>query len=64
MYVRIRAWHVVTTFAADVSGQAKTRCGRIAQTTGDGSRTASALPLGEPSCETCLRLARHDAEKT
>jgi hypothetical protein len=67
-YVKLRSWHIeALTFR---SGMIRTRCGllaRVAGTIGTGpgipvnvSETAEALPLGERSCETCLRLTLHD----
>jgi hypothetical protein len=55
-YVVIQAWHVVVLESR--GGQFQTRCGRWSR--GDVTTT---LPLDQKSCETCLRLARHDAEK-
>jgi hypothetical protein len=56
-YVRVRSVHVFRTFTRD--GGAITRCGRrvlppIAE--------LEELPLDERSCETCLRLIRHDED--
>ena len=54
-YVQIVSWHVVWI---DRSGGAfiRTRCGRYVP---DGT-IQEELPLGEKSCETCLRLAATD----
>jgi len=51
-WVKLVSWHLVTA-------PGRTRCGR---NTGY-RKVADDLPLGERSCETCLRLAAHDAEK-
>jgi hypothetical protein len=48
-----RSFHVIV-FA---SGQ--TRCGRYAT-----REQRAELPLGEKSCEPCLRLTQHDADVT
>ena len=49
-YVRFRSWHVIKTWTR-VPGRALTLCGRLAT-----GATADVLPLGDKSCETCLRL--------
>lgn len=70
MYVRMGSWHTLAmTFR---SGAVKTRCGRTARVAGTivtapgipsrVSPTSDALPLGERSCESCLRLTAHDQE--
>jgi hypothetical protein len=63
LWVKIRdvlllSWHAVVA----VNG---TRCGRKAEGSIEDvlSRTVTDLPLGEKSCETCLRLVAHDQEK-
>lgn len=50
-YLRIDSWHVLRT--VDNEGW-KTYCGRTI--VGQQARGSDALPLGEKSCETCLRL--------
>jgi hypothetical protein len=57
MYVRIRSWHVVLmpTRAFDTY---RTRCGRTVTT----KDARDSLPLGDPSCETCIRLTLHDED--
>lgn len=52
MYVRLRSWHVRQWHVRQRGGY--TLCGRV---TGDGQRTADSLPMGERSCESCLRIA-------
>ena len=47
------SWHLAR------EGNHATRCGLWVET----PITADDLPLGEKSCETCLRLVEHDAEK-
>lgn len=70
-YVRIRSWHsVALTFR---SGMVRTRCGLLARVEGTVSWgagiptkvsvTADTLPLDAKSCETCLRLTRHDEDE-
>jgi hypothetical protein len=69
-YVKIRSWHAITFF--DRGGAARTRCGRRVAvqgtiTSGPGGptevrATADELPLGDKSCETCLRLRAKDVE--
>ena len=62
-YVRIRSWHVIKTWTR-VPGRALTLCGRQVDTLvetphgGEGHATAPGLPLGDKSCESCLRLAQ------
>ena len=52
LWVKLRSWHVLAN--------GMTRCGRVFVVP---SPTADDLPMGERSCETCLRLTAHDAEK-
>ena len=52
IWVKIRSWHLVA--------RGRTRCGRVFMIP---SPTADDLPLGERSCETCLRLMAWDQEK-
>ena len=70
MYAKVHSWHrIVLTFR---SGMVKTRCGLNLVVEGTLSvpplvpnivrPTAEELPLGEPSCESCLRLTAHDEE--
>ena len=56
-YVRIRSWHLIALRAPAIY---TTRCGRMVPT---DAPTSDSLPLGERSCETCLRLARRDEER-
>lgn len=56
-YIRIRAWHIIAGPTRGIPGRYELRCGRTAEGT-----IIDSLPLGERSCETCLRLARHDEE--
>jgi hypothetical protein len=51
-YVLIRSWHVVLT-PTRMFDTYRTRCGRTVVT----KDTRDDLPMGERSCETCLRLA-------
>jgi hypothetical protein len=51
------SWHVAPPAIAP---WIRTRCGRWA---GESPLTADDLPLGAKSCETCLRLVAHDAER-
>jgi len=53
-YVRIVSWHVVW-IDRSLGKTILTRCGRYV----DGP-IHEELPLGEKSCETCLRLAATD----
>lgn len=59
MYVRIISWHIISEISI-LSGRAVTRCGRLAKPL---ASVTGVLPADEKSCETCLRLARHDADK-
>lgn len=66
-YVRLTSWHRISMTYR--SGMVKTRCGRgplgvIGAITSAGIvyPTSDSLPMGERSCETCLRLTTHDAE--
>lgn len=69
-YVLIRSWHIVEQTSR--SGVVKTRCGRsvvpTATTEGrDGAPVrayplSDELPLGDKSCETCLRLSRYRSD--
>ena len=65
-YVRLKSWHVVGQTLA--LGVVVTRCGRSARVLGhlppggEVSPTADHLPLGDRSCETCLRLTAHDED--
>lgn len=49
-WIRIRSWHVVLTPTRAINGY-RTRCGRNAS-----GAPVDALPSGEKSCESCLRL--------
>ena len=51
-YVRIVSWHVVRIDRSR-GGFIRTRCGRYVPE----GQIEEQLPLGEKSCETCLRLA-------
>lgn len=54
-YVAIQAWHIIShPFGTGYV----TRCGR--QSAGP---TTDELPLDQKSCETCLRLKQHDADR-
>jgi hypothetical protein len=67
-YVLIRSWHLIV--GTDRGGVVRTRCGRRVAVQGTITSggvgelvlhpTAPELPLGDRSCETCLRLAAHD----
>jgi hypothetical protein len=68
IYAKLYSWHQLEIEAPAATGGdtssalvALTRCGR--EVPGDAP-TSPTLPLGEPSCETCLRLVRHDEEAT
>ncbi len=52
------SWHIAVPGWERVH---PTRCGLRAR---DGAPTADDLPLGERSCETCLRLVARDAKGT
>jgi hypothetical protein len=54
-YVRIVSWHVVRIDRSR-GGFIRTRCGRYVPE----GQIEEQLPLGEKSCETCLRLAATD----
>jgi hypothetical protein len=56
-YVRIRSWHRVAPVSR--GGLPKTRCGRWADL---AAPVSDELPIGEKSCETCLRLHARDEE--
>jgi len=56
-YVRVRSWHRID-YVDEEQTVALTRCGRHLLL--EGRQTADTLPLAEPSCETCLRLADRD----
>lgn len=47
-----RSWHILGTYS-------RTRCGRRAI----ASLAVNDLPMGEKSCETCLRLSKRDEER-
>lgn len=55
-WIRIRSWHAIRNWTR-VPDRAVTLCGRTA----DGT-VAADLPMGEKSCETCLRLSVHREE--
>jgi hypothetical protein len=55
-YVKIRSWHLVDRLVPDGF---HTRCGRVV---GGGAPVSASLSLDERTCETCLRLARHDED--
>lgn len=69
-YVKVHSWHSVRF--VNRGGAVRTRCGlavRVKRTIAGGQGlspivrpTSETLPLGEPSCEVCLRLTAHDAE--
>jgi hypothetical protein len=48
-WVKIKSWHIVVD---DLLDAYLTRCGRRAMDT----YTVADLPMGEKSCESCLRL--------
>jgi hypothetical protein len=68
MYVKMLSWHVVSLTYR--SGAVKTRCGLQARVVGtiSGSgpvrETADSLPLGDKTCESCLRYTRHDQDES
>ena len=53
LWVKLASWHLVGKGGF-------TRCGRPFLTS---SPSSVDLPFDEKSCENCLRLAKHDAEK-
>lgn len=69
-WVRIVSWHRIAATYRD--GDVGTRCGRmvreVVELTGateeviEGHVTADFLPLGEKSCESCLRLMAKDGD--
>lgn len=64
LYVKLDSWHEAEVLDEDdviaiAAGVKRTRCGLEVP---GGSPSDSELPLDEKSCESCLRLARHDAE--
>lgn len=68
-WVRIRSWHRISHATPGTIDAVTTRCGRSAVVVGtlpggpfEVHATAEDLPLGDRSCESCLRLAAHDAE--
>lgn len=55
-YLKVRSWHQI---ASVTDSGWHTRCGlNVTQSAPASDR----IPLGEPSCESCLRLTAHDAE--
>lgn len=56
-FLKVRSWHTISR--VDDTGW-HTRCGL---TVNDSAPASDHIPLDEPSCETCLRLDLHDAEK-
>jgi len=58
-YFKIQSWHVTAGF--DGVAELESRCGKKGN---DSSLTADELPLGEKSCETCLRLDASDRDAT
>jgi hypothetical protein len=57
-YLKIGSWHVIAL--VDDAGW-HTRCGRLVMT--EPAPATGQLPLGEKSCETCLRLTVSDEGK-
>jgi hypothetical protein len=57
-YLKIGSWHVIAR--VDDRGW-WTRCGRVV--TNEPTPASDQLPLGEKSCETCLRLSTHDEDR-
>lgn len=57
-YLRIVSWHSIAR--VDAAGW-HTRCGRVVTT--EDAPASDTLPLGEPTCETCLRLTIHDKDQ-
>lgn len=56
-YLKVRSWHRIDR--VDDRGW-HTRCGLLVTT--EKVPASDTIPLDEKSCETCLRLAAHDAE--
>jgi hypothetical protein len=57
-YLKIGSWHTIAR--VDDAGW-WTRCGRLVTT--QKVPASDHLPLGEKSCETCLRLSRADEDR-
>jgi hypothetical protein len=57
-YVRIISWHVVW-IDRSLGTSIRTRCGRFVPKR--PAEFIEELPLGDKSCETCLRLSISDA---
>jgi hypothetical protein len=57
-WARLRSWHSIRTYTR--VGSILTRCGRLI---GPDHQIVDVLPLGERSCESCLRLVAHDGER-
>ncbi len=57
-WVRIRSWHGVRT-ATRVPGRFVTLCGRQASSL----RVVDLLPLGEKTCESCLRIYAKETDR-
>lgn len=60
-FVRIRSWHIRAGVEWPQAEVVITLCGRITRL--GAMDRAVELPLDEPSCETCFRIARHRAER-
>lgn len=58
-WFKLLSWHAYRYTSR--SGRYIARCGRW--TNSREPELRNVLPLGEHSCETCLRLLAHDAEK-
>lgn len=50
------SWHSILTFTRN--GSVLTRCGRLVP--GPNHTLDDEMPLGQRSCESCLRLEAHD----
>lgn len=57
-YVKIRSWHVRSGLVSR-GGMVHTLCGRWASAT---ALQSAVLPMGEKSCESCLRLKAQAGE--
>jgi len=54
-YLKLESWHVLAS--VNDAGW-RTRCGRVITT--EKTQASDHLPLGERSCESCLRLIARD----
>jgi len=54
-YFRIRSWHI----RKETTPVWKSYCGMVAR---HDSEVSNELPMGEKSCESCLRLARRKGD--